>query len=39
MQPGYHHAVWNANKFTSGVYFYRLTASHFSQLKKMVLAK
>ncbi|MGH7491892.1 MAG: T9SS type A sorting domain-containing protein [bacterium] len=39
MQPGYHQAVWNANRYTSGVYFYRLTANNFSQLKKMVLAK
>ncbi len=39
MQPGYHQAVWNANRYTSGVYFYRLSANNFTQLKKMVLAK
>lgn len=39
LEAGYHQTVWNANKHTSGVYFYRLTANNFSQLKKMVLAK
>jgi hypothetical protein len=39
MQPGYHHTVWQASRYTSGIYFYRLTANNFSQLKKMVLAK
>jgi hypothetical protein len=39
IEPGYHQAVWNADRYTSGIYFYRLTANNFTQLKKMVLVK
>jgi len=30
---------WNASNFSSTVYFYRLTAGKFSQVKKMILMK
>ncbi len=30
---------WNALKFSSGVYLYRLTANNFSQTKKLILMK
>jgi uncharacterized protein (DUF362 family) len=30
---------WNASNISSGVYFYKLTAGNFSQVKKMVLIK
>lgn len=38
-QPGSYEAVWNAENYPSGVYFYRLTAEEFSEEKKMVLIK
>jgi uncharacterized protein (DUF362 family) len=30
---------WNASNISSGVYYYKLTAGNFSQVKKMVLVK
>jgi hypothetical protein len=39
MPAGYHLAYFNAAKLSSGVYFYRLTAGNFTDMKKMVLMK
>ena len=40
MEAGYGKVVrWNANGFPSGVYYYRLTADEFVDVKKMVLMK
>ncbi|MFA5404573.1 MAG: T9SS type A sorting domain-containing protein [Ignavibacteria bacterium] len=36
---GFHTADFNAGKFSSGIYFYRLTAENFSVTKKMMLVK
>lgn len=36
---GYHHIQWDAYHFASGVYFYRLVTSEFSDTKKMLLVK
>jgi hypothetical protein len=36
---GYHTADFNASNFSSGIYFYRLTADNFSVTKKMMLIK
>jgi hypothetical protein len=36
---GYHHIQWDADHFASGVYFYRLITSEFSDTKKMLLVK
>ncbi len=36
---GYHEVTFDGSEFTSGVYFYRLTAGDFSETKKMVLVK
>lgn len=30
---------WDAGKYPSGVYFYKLTAGDYSETKKMVLTK
>ncbi len=38
-KPGSYEAVFNAENFASGVYFYRLEAGDFTDVKKMVLIK
>ena len=39
MNAGYHTVTFNASKFSTGVYFYRLEAGDFVQVKKMMLLK
>ncbi|MCH7549571.1 MAG: T9SS type A sorting domain-containing protein [Candidatus Krumholzibacteriota bacterium] len=39
MSSGDHIVTWNAKGVSSGVYFYRLTAGHFSETRRMVLLK
>jgi hypothetical protein len=36
---GYYQIDWDASKYSSGVYFYRLSAGSFTATKKMVLLK
>lgn len=36
---GTHQYVWNAEKYSSGIYFYRLETNNFVQTKKMLLVK
>ncbi len=38
-EPGEYNAQWDANGFSSGVYFYRLQTDAFSEIKKMVLVR
>jgi len=38
-QAGYHQVIWNADNFSSGVYFYKLQAEDYIETKKMVLLK
>ncbi len=38
-QPGTYTAQWNANSFASGVYFYKMNAGNFTDIKKMILMK
>jgi hypothetical protein len=38
-QPGQYKYTWNAIDYSSGVYFYRLTAENYSITKKMLLLK
>jgi len=38
-QPGAHTATWDASNFPSGVYFYKMQAGHFVDVKKMLLVK
>jgi len=38
-QAGYRSVVWDASETSSGVYFYKLTAGHFSETKRMMLVK
>lgn len=37
--PGHHSISWDASEYSSGVYFYKITADDFVETKKMVLAK
>ena len=37
--PGYHEATFNANDMASGIYFYRLRAGSYIDMKKMILIK
>ena len=39
LNPGTYEVKWNADKFSSGVYFYSLQTDEFTQTKKMVLIK
>jgi hypothetical protein len=39
LKSGYHSIVWDADHMPSGVYFYRLTAAKFQDIKKMILTK
>ena len=39
LTAGNYHTSWNAGALPSGVYFYRLTAGEFSDVKKTVLLK
>jgi hypothetical protein len=39
LKAGAHAVTFNAVNFASGVYFYRIEASDFSQVKKMMLMK
>jgi len=36
---GLHSVIWNADGFTSGVYFYKLQAGNYLETKKMLLLK
>jgi len=38
-EPGYKSVQWNASHVASGVYFYRLQAGEFVEVKKMILMK
>jgi len=37
--PGFYEAVWDAQNFASGVYFYRITAGDFVSVRKLTLMK
>jgi hypothetical protein len=39
LNAGYHLVKFDATKLCSGIYFYRLTAGNFTDMKKMVLMK
>jgi hypothetical protein len=39
MNSGSHNISWDASRFASGVYFYRVNAGGFTETKKMVLIK
>ncbi len=37
--PGTYVKTWDATGIAAGIYFYRLTAGTFDEVKKMVIAK
>ncbi len=39
LQPGKYEIEWNAENFTSGVYFYTLSTGNYKETKKMLLIK
>jgi hypothetical protein len=39
LKPGAYSVVWDATNYPSGVYFYRINASDFTDVKKMILIK
>jgi hypothetical protein len=39
LQPGTYEVEWDGNNYPSGVYFYRMTASDFTETKRMLLVK
>ena len=39
LSPGSYSLVFDGSKFTSGVYFYRLTSENFTETKKMLMIK
>ena len=39
MEAGYHQLDWNAGKYSSGMYIYRITAGDFNSVKKMMILK
>lgn len=39
LKPGTYEADWDGSNYSSGVYFYKLTAGNFIETKKMVLMK
>ncbi len=39
LNPGTYEVNWNANGFSSGVYFYKLITGDFTETKKMILNK
>jgi hypothetical protein len=38
-KAGYHQVDWDASGYASGVYYYKLVAGDFRQVRKMVLLK
>ena len=38
-QAGYRTVVWDASEVSSGLYFYRLTAGHYTETNRMMLVK
>ena len=37
--PGVYEVTWDASQYSSGIYFYKLTAGDFSEVKRMVFIK
>jgi len=38
-EPGYYSVQWNASRYSSGMYFYKIQAGNFQEVKKCLLIK
>jgi len=38
-KDGYHQVQWDASRFSSGIYYYRIEAGEFQDVKKMILLR
>ncbi|HQI41038.1 MAG: hypothetical protein B6D44_14695 [Ignavibacteriales bacterium UTCHB2] len=38
-EAGHHQIIWKADKYSSGVYYYRIEAGNYNSVKKMMLIK
>ena len=38
-QAGFHQVEWDASGFASGIYFYRIEAGEYQDVKKMILLR
>jgi len=39
MEAGYHSVIWNADNYSSGVYFMKMIADEFVNTQKVMLVK
>ena len=39
LNSGFHEVIWNASGMSTGIYFYKIKAGQFQDLKKMILIK
>ena len=39
LEPGTHQVEWDASRYSSGIYFYRISADNFTETKKMAFVK
>ena len=39
MKTGYHSVVWNADSYSSGVYFIKMVAGEYTSTQKLILVK
>jgi hypothetical protein len=38
-EPGIHQVEFDGSKLSSGIYFYKMTAGNFTQIRKLILVK
>ena len=39
MSAGYHSAMWNADRYSSGIYFVKMVAGEYVDTQKLMLVK
>ena len=39
VESGFHKVIWDASRYSSGVYYYKLESDNYSAVKKMILLK
>jgi hypothetical protein len=39
LEPGRHTSLWNAKGLSSGIYYYRIQAGNFTEIKKLVILR